>query len=741
VTIWGIQLIGIDGLMLAITAVVIVATLRTRTKPVTSPPLPGGQEGSAREWRAQRRLAANRGEWIAAAGMAWILAGVWLLAGSFAVSPRFSAFLVACGALAWVAGSDPERLLPTLPVPRDETADAKHARPLSDSLRRAGLVVSLTLTVAVWTMNRDRAVEESHADILVLWLLAIALMVVAALLPIRLPALGSGEWLARHREPMISLGAVAMLALGLRVWALDRYPWTFSGDEAQFAFMARRFLDEGISDPFGTGWFSQPVFFPFIQSLGMRMLGVDPAGARLVSALFGAAAVVAMYIYVRRQFGAGAAVVAGTLLATMPYHVFFSRQAMNNVGDTLALPLILLFVDRAVVARRPVDAVLAGLLVGAAQGFYTGARILIPVAVVVTVLTWVAVYRPWTELRRSLSRAGIVAAWGLAGFAVGVAPFAAHAADHWEEVQSRTRFVSIFSGDWLEREQEATGASAASIIWGQFEEIALLAFHGTTKLHFNPGKPMAGWALVIPAAFGLALTTICWYRRRFVGLAVSYWAVVAAVALTVEPNQASRLVLLGPIISALAAVGVEAARRDLTRMLRVPVWAGAGVVATGVIVGALWQVNFYFKDDNQVRLYSDHNTQVANTLGRELRSLGQDARVYFAGPPRMWYDGFPNIRFLAPDAIGLSLEEPLSAGSERLTVEGLTLFVFLPERVGELEVVRRWYPDGELREIHGTVGELLYYEYRVDPHQELVEDSAASPTTSPTPSPTPTAVG
>jgi len=42
------------------------------------------------------------------------------------------------------------------------------------------------------------------------------------------------------------------------------------------------------------------------------------------------------------------------------------------------------------------------------------------------------------------------------------------------------------------------------------------------------------------------------------------------------------------------------------------------------------------------------------------------------------------------------------------------VFIFLPERRGELNVVQRFYPTGSLREFRNMRGELLYVAYEVD---------------------------
>jgi hypothetical protein len=71
-----------------------------------------------------------------------------------------------------------------------------------------------------------------------------------------------------------------------------------------------------------------------------------------------------------------------------------------------------------------------------------------------------------------------------------------------------------------------------------------------------------------------------------------------------------------------------------------------------------------------------------------VRSLGPGLTVYFLAPPRMFYYGFPSVPFIARDAKGIDVAEPLGPASSPPSLQGPTLFVALPERSRELDRVR-----------------------------------------------------
>jgi hypothetical protein len=114
-------------------------------------------------------------------------------------------------------------------------------------------------------------------------------------------------------------------------------------------------------------------------------------------------------------------------------------------------------------------------------------------------------------------------------------------------------------------------------------------------------------------------------------------------------------------------------------------------------------------------LYGDANTLLANELARHLEDKEPGTLVYFAGPPRMWYHGFPNLAFIARDVRGITVEQPWDAASPVPRSDGPTVFVFLPERLSEADQIRSWFPDGTMRHFYFDTGELLFTVYEVAP--------------------------
>jgi 4-amino-4-deoxy-L-arabinose transferase-like glycosyltransferase len=739
-----VRLFGLDGLILFATAAVVGLTWRTvRQAPVDAVALPGSEATVSAHARRSLPAGVQRtGLWATPnrvtsfatllLGVLMVWAGVRLLAQPDAVRMGMFFAILGLAVVGWLdwhaARAAPEAGVPDL----DATTEDEAKMPFWDVvLPRAGgnlrwllAGAPILCTLLVWRMNRARPLGDDHTDITVLWLVAIAASIVAVAWPIKRPNIALRAWFAAERGWLAIVAATVALAGVLRLYKPTSYPWAFSGDEGQFGWEARHVLEGTLQNPFGTGFFSHPNLFFFLQAWSLKIFGNDVAGLRILSGLMGIAAVLVVMFYARHLFGAIEGALAGLLLATLHHHIFLSRTALNNIGDALFMPLSLWLLDRGVFGKRRMDSLLAGMALGGSQYFYFGSRLLPVIAA--------AVLAGGVLLRRDRSVAAITerireiapyVALVAFGAIVALTPFLAYYIDHSEVANGRMNSVSVFSSGWLDGEVARTGQSAASILLHRMWDCLILPFHGPVHGFYRPTAPYIGVVLAVPFALGLGVIGCAFWRRRYTALGIAYVAACASLAMTegnlYQTNRYSGAVALFALIG---AVGFGALIRILVRLVRIDRQIVLAATAGAVALIGIWNVEVFFRDDNQVELYSDHNTQVANTLAYELKDMEPGVTVYFAGPPAMWYDGFANINFIAPEVVGISLDEPWDPAGPPPGSAGTTLFIFLPERIGELATIQGWFPSGEFNEVHGYDDVLLYYEYRVEPGASVGED-------------------
>ncbi len=577
-------------------------------------------------------------------------------------------------------------------------------------------------SIAVWKAIQDRSPESHFGDIALLWIVSIGLAIVAVGWPLQRPSLH--RLVAWFRAYKLEIGAVSLVTLGalfLRVVDLTRFPAVFNGDEGQFATAAQSVLTGQLKDPFETTFQSHPTLWFFLQAGVMRVFGEDVVGSRLISGIIGAATVPLVYLFVRRNFGVLTGLTAASLLAAFHFHLFISRQAQNNITCAFFVILSLWLLDRVVEKRRPIDALLAGLAVGVAQLFYVADRILVPIAaayvvyVIVTTLTWkqgtLSIDGP-----QSLGSALMVAA----GVGVGALPIAAYYVDNPETFNARVDVVSIYGSGWLDSERQRTGQSTFEILWNQVHAAALMPFRTVGGGFYRVSPPFIGWPLVIPVVIGIILATLGFWQRRYFGIAVAYWATVAGLALTLQPLESNRFSMAASLIPILAAIGLVTTIRFLVNQLRLPgtlvtAFITTAVVTIAVVAIGVWNIRFYFDDSDPIDRWSDANTIVANAFAYDLKALGPGYTVYYGAPPRMYYEGHPNLPFIAHGDTGIDVVDPWTPNISPPVLTGPTVFLFLPERRGELAIVQQWFPNGELIDRTDANGEPLYTEYIVRP--------------------------
>ena len=117
----------------------------------------------------------------------------------------------------------------------------------------------------------------------------------------------------------------------------------------------------------------------YLFALSMQLLGDNIAALRAVSVLFGLGTVVAAYLFGREYGGRRWGLLLAFLVASMRWHVNFSRIAMNGADVPFFEFLTLYFALRAVRGKPgPLRSVAwLGLTVGLGLCFYTPYRLFV----------------------------------------------------------------------------------------------------------------------------------------------------------------------------------------------------------------------------------------------------------------------------------------------------------------------------------------------------------------------------
>jgi len=241
----------------------------------------------------------------------------------------------------------------------------------SDDRRAMQFVVAVACLFITVSIGYVYAPEE-WVEGWQLWAWAICVItVVLCLMPAGRPPFPRSE---RWRWLLV-LGLAALL---LRIIFLEDVPGGLHQDEVAMADFALRSVfpePHRTYYPFRTGVFSQPVLYNYVIRLSLALFGNSITGLRIPSVLAGSLAVLATYAVVAVFQNRRTAWLSAIIMTTYHYHVHWSRLGLNNVWDTLWVPLMLAAFAWGWRRRWSGGAVLTGLILGLSQYFYHGSKI------------------------------------------------------------------------------------------------------------------------------------------------------------------------------------------------------------------------------------------------------------------------------------------------------------------------------------------------------------------------------
>jgi 4-amino-4-deoxy-L-arabinose transferase-like glycosyltransferase len=524
--------------------------------------------------------------------------------------------------------------------------------------------------------------------VLALWLLSIALFLGGAWV------LDGGRRRAARldvaRWEWAAIAALTIVALLVRVIALEHLPGNFSGDEGEMGMEARAVLDGVSRDPFTTGWESHPTLWFFLQAASLRVFGDSVLGLRLLSALLGTATVPVLYLYARRPFGARVALAASTLLAVYHFHIHFSRIGLNNIADPPVALLAFACFFEGCRRRSPFLFALSGIFLGVDQHLYFAGR-LAPLLIVAVIGQQAVFHR-----ERLLAVARFLPLLFL-GLFVGFGPLVRVPLFHWPDFTARLAVEGVFQSGWY-HDRIAEGAAPLHVLATQaWDGIGGYGFLSDRSPHYYPGMPLLD---SVSNGFFIVgvLVLVAWFRRSEPVLVLGWLlATAAASALVVSSPGSPHYVTASPAICLAIAVGIDAILGRFAANTRLRPWA---VGALGATVGALgaWNLNFYFREYSPRDTYAWSPTLTSTAIGHYLAPRTSGAYVSLLGHQWLLLQN-GTIRFLAPGMEGADVPEGAAPPTHPARLR--QIFIALPDRFGDLGRLEHEFPGGALTDVRG----------------------------------------
>ncbi len=514
-----------------------------------------------------------------------------------------------------------------------------------------------------------------------------------------------------------------LVSLLVRLYDLGQHPFILNGTEASIGLEALKVLQGLQSNPFSTGWLTNPVLPFYLLAVPLRLFGQSTESLRLLSAFIGAATVPVLFLVGQRLYGRVVGLLAAILLAGSHFHVHFSRSGTNNAWDALLTLLSLGLIGIAwhqAPGRNRRTWLAAGVSVGLSAYLYTSSHLLPIMLLALGMIelitdrhTW---ERQWRNVLSMTALALIVALPQLLHYQASPGIY-----------MERANVLGIFDGQsgWLTNEATRTGSSQLTLLSDQFWQAAL-AFNATidTSTSYGPSAPLLNFVFGLLAVIGFVLALFRLRHIQFSLLVV--WlgvTVVFAGALLENPPNSHRLIIAIPVLCLLAALAIDQLAQTIiggqdyetvSPSITQARFRRLTVLVVIVIAIAAYDIGFYFGTYRSDHRFGDRNTEVANDMAIYLNSLQGDWVAHFFGPPSM-YVGFPTIPFLATQfEENINLFDVPEGGVPLPGYENRNqTFLFLPERYNELEQVRAAYPLGREQSVSGYYADPLFYVYEV----------------------------
>lgn len=511
----------------------------------------------------------------------------------------------------------------------------------------------------------------------------------------------------------IAINAV-LIGLLFRYWAITAHPYMLNGIEARLGIEAA-----GLTQVFGTTWLTNPVLPLYLQKGMIGLFGRSTLAVRFLSPLIGTATIALIYLLGKRLWDGKTGALSAILLAGSHTHIHYSRLGMTNVYDPLIALAAMGGIAWAWQSKKRSAWLFAGVAVGLSAYVYTAAHLL-PLALV-TLAVLMIVFHGRTLLDDGQWKH--IAAAILLAFIIAQPQIRAYRANP-DNFMDRANALGIQRNGWLAREVENPEKTFRSTLSDQFWQAAL-GFNATVDkdLVYNPKRPLTN---VITGTLFLLGVGIALFNIR----KTKYHALLALLGITVifggmlliEPPHSRRLLIALPAVMLLAARAAVLLIDRVVSPLNLGGRADQIALISLLVIGGLsagLNALFYFGSYAESTLFGDRNTEVAHTVGTQLSDLsGDEWAVYFYAAPIM-YANADNIPFLAPQfERGFNIydmESGQTAAPTSTDAPPNKLFIFLPERDGDLQAIQAEFPGGVVEQINGRTRIPLYTTYAVTP--------------------------
>lgn len=523
--------------------------------------------------------------------------------------------------------------------------------------------------------------------------------------------LHSPEWRKLIQPSLIVILLISACLYGIGAASI---PTDVHGDEAEVALYGIEIRDSGNWNIFDPGWYLIPNLFFLIPAWVMWLFGDNLFGVRMAGALVGLATVPVFYLLSRRLLLPFPALIATFLFSVSTFFVHFSRLGVGYNQATFFTIIVMYFLLHGIQEQSRRSISLAGLMAGLGFLSYQAAKILVPlvgvsIPVIMLILAFCSrfQYPAWQNGFRYMLLFGL-------GVWISFAPLFGSFLKDPAAFSSRTKSVSVFHEDGrrLMRYNFSNAMTINDIVYEQFwrTTYAPISYRDLSPYLYNPqhGGMMDPLPAVLFSVGIMILLCSVWHPPALV-LLLWYICLLYPTVITNSAPAYQRLVCVLPVLYLIAAPVLSAVLSQASIRLRhISHIKSILIIGFSTLILVLG-MNRYFHQIMSVPQQLDDHTRVA----RHLHKTGPTVFTYMFGRFRFSIQ-YGTIRFLAPDAKGMDVDDPDNFLQTPISQEGPVQFLFMGKDMRYADIVKEMYPGGKLETHYNRLGQSPFITYQIN---------------------------
>ena len=507
------------------------------------------------------------------------------------------------------------------------------------------------------------------------------------------------EWLKAHRNELIILGVITLVAAVLRFYKLGSIPRVVDGDEGRLGLVVQTTTSSGLANPFAL-WENFGGLYLQISNLSLRLFGTTPFALRLLPAISGVLAIPSIYLLARQIAGQRIALLSAILLTISHTHIHFSRIAsVGYIHATWLVPLELYFLLSGLEKRSSWRAALGGVILAIHFCVYLTSQIIVGLALAYMLIA-LMILRLWikTVMRQ------MAAFW--AGFGILIIPEIVYISQNPNEFINRLGENGTFQTGWLADTVKSTGQSPLIILGERVIHafLSLIYYPGTDFY----GSPMTMLPFISGALFLIGLGIVLWRVRssNFLLLNGYLWGITVAIGVFAIPPSADsyRMLIVLPAAVIMVAIGLDQILElfglGWTESRRAyQLWTSA--VLLSLLVFNVW--TYYGDFAGQCRYGDNLAGRFASYLGNYVRTVTSESSIYLLSNSTYFYGSHASVDFLDNRRPIINFPNPI----DQLHLVSGEIVIASPDRINELKTWVHDHPGGQLQSQYDCQRQIL----------------------------------